>query len=64
MQRLEQFVYAILMDERQKKRVLLFTLLAFIAAIMMFPTHMVLAKMLPSKSTNTFSIYVDLPNGR
>ncbi len=29
----------------------------------MFPTNLVLAKMLPGKSANTYSIYVDLPTG-
>jgi multidrug efflux pump subunit AcrB len=29
----------------------------------MFPTKMVLAKMLPGKSANTFSVYVDTPTG-
>jgi multidrug efflux pump subunit AcrB len=32
-------------------------------SIMMFPTKLVLAKMLPGKSTNTFTIYVDAPKG-
>ncbi len=31
--------------------------------IMMFPAEMVLARMLPGKSTNTYSIYVDAPSG-
>jgi multidrug efflux pump subunit AcrB len=63
MQKFEQFIHSILVEERKKKLVLLFTLLAFLAAVMMFPTKIVLAKMLPGKSTNTFSIYIDLPNG-
>ena len=63
MEKFEQFIYAILMSPSKKKLVLLITLLAFIASLFMFPTHMVLAKMLPGKSTDTFSIYIDLPNG-
>ena len=63
MQKFEQFVHALLLEERKKKLVLLLTLVAFVLAVLMFPTKIVLAKMLPSKSTNTFSIYVDLPNG-
>ncbi|WP_263831840.1 efflux RND transporter permease subunit [Sulfurospirillum oryzae] len=63
MQKFEQFIHSILVEDRKKRRVLLFTLLAFLAAVMMFPTKIVLAKMLPGKSTNTFSVYVDLPNG-
>lgn len=63
MHRLEHFVYDIVSSPRKKNIVLLITLLAFIGAVLMFPTKIVLAKMLPGKSTNTFSIYVDLPNG-
>lgn len=63
MEKFEHFIYAILMSSSKKKLVLLITLLAFIASLFMFPTHMVLAKMLPGKSTDTFSIYIDLPNG-
>lgn len=63
MEKFEQFIYAILMSPSKKKLVLVITLLAFIASLFMFPTHMVLAKMLPGKSTDTFSIYIDLPNG-
>lgn len=63
MHRLEHFVYDIVSSTRKKNIVLLITLLAFIGAVLMFPTKIVLAKMLPGKSTNTFSIYVDLPNG-
>ena len=63
MHRLESFVYDILISSSKKKMVLLITLLAFIGSIGMFPSKIVLAKMLPGKSTNTFSIYIDLPNG-
>ena len=63
MQRFEQFIHAILLDKRKKRLVLLLTLFAFILAVMMFPTKIVLAKMLPGKSTNTFSVYIDLPSG-
>lgn len=63
MEKFEQFIYAILMSPSKQKLVLLITLVAFIASLFMFPTNMVLAKMLPGKSTDTFSIYIDLPNG-
>lgn len=63
MHRLEQFIYAILCAPKKKKMVLLLTFLAFLGSVLMFPSSTVLAKMLPGKSTNTFSIYVDLPNG-
>ena len=63
MEKFERFVYSLLVEERKKKLVLLFTFIAFVLAVLMFPSKIVLAKMLPGKSTNTFSIYVDLPNG-
>ena len=63
MQKFESFVYSLLVEERKKKLVLLLTFLAFVLAVLMFPTKIVLAKMLPGKSTNTVSIYVDLPSG-
>lgn len=63
MQKFEHFIHSLLVEERKKKLVLLLTLVAFVLAILMFPSKIVLAKMLPGKSTNTFSIYVDLPSG-
>jgi multidrug efflux pump subunit AcrB len=48
----------------KKKRYILFgTLIAFILSVMMLPTEIVLAKMLPGKNNDTFTIYVDLPSG-
>lgn len=63
MHKLEVFIYDVLESSLKKKLVLLVTLLAFLASLVMFPTSAVLAKMLPGKSANSFSIYVDLPNG-
>lgn len=63
MQRFEYFIEDILQTPSKKRWVLWITLGAFWASIAMFPSNIVLAKMLPGKSTNTFSIYVDLPNG-
>ena len=63
MQRFEKFIHALLHDSGKKRLVLLLTFVAFVLSVMMFPSKMVLAKMLPGKSTNTFSLYVDLPNG-
>lgn len=61
--RFEEFVYGILDDP--KKTLIVIGLIAFffIGSIMMFPTKIVMAKMLPGKSTNTFTIYIDTPNG-
>jgi len=48
----------------QRKFILIGTLVGFILSILMIaPTQMVLAKMLPGKNNDTFTIYIDLPNG-
>ena len=63
MKNLESFIYAILDSKLKKRLVIVLTAVAFFLSLMMFPTKMVLAKMLPGKSANTFSIYVDTPAG-
>ncbi len=63
MKNFEDFIYSILDDASKKKRVILLTAAAFVISLLMFPTKMVLAKMLPGKSDNTFSIYIDTPTG-
>lgn len=63
MKRFEAFVYWILGERKRKRAVLLLTFLAFVGSVMMLPTKVVLAKMLPGKSSNTFSVYVDTPSG-
>ena len=63
MHKFEIFIYNILKSKSKKFLVLFITLLAFIGSLMMFPSMLVLAKMLPGKSANTYSVYVDLPNG-
>ncbi len=48
----------------QRKIILFGTLIAFILSVMMIaPTKMVLAKMLPGKNNDTFNIYTTLANG-
>ena len=48
----------------QRKLILVGTLVAFILSILMIaPSKMVLAKMLPGKDNDTFNIYVSLANG-
>ncbi|MBU1658220.1 efflux RND transporter permease subunit [bacterium] len=48
----------------QRKIILFGTLVAFILSVLMIaPSKMVLAKMLPGKNNDTFSIYVSLTNG-
>ena len=63
MKNFESFIYGILDSSYKKKLVIFLTAAAFFLSLLMFPTKMVLAKMLPGKSDNTFSIYVDTPAG-
>ncbi|MBD3790636.1 MAG: efflux RND transporter permease subunit [Campylobacterales bacterium] len=63
MKKLENFIYGILDEKKKKKLVVILTAVAFFGSLLMFPTKMVLAKMLPGKSDNTFSIYIDTPTG-
>ena len=59
----EKIIYSILNSKFKKFLVLFITLLAFVGSVMMLPTKIVLAKMLPGKSANTYSVYVDTPTG-
>jgi len=59
----EEFIHNILINKSKKLLVILIVLAALVASILMLPTKLVLAKMLPGKSTNTFSIYIDAPTG-
>ena len=63
MKKFENFVYAILDKKSNKTLVILLTLMALAGSVMMLPTKVVKAKMLPGKSDNTFSVYVDTPTG-
>ena len=56
---MENFVYNIISKVRNKWIVTIIVILAMIGAIMMLPTELVKAKMLPGKSANTYTIYVD-----
>jgi len=56
---MENFVYKIISSKRNKWIVTLLVILSMVASVMMIPTELVLARMLPGKSTNTFTIYVD-----
>jgi multidrug efflux pump subunit AcrB len=58
--RLEKFIYNILQDSKKANLIYLITLVLFILSVATFPTKIVKAKMLPSKDSDTFSIYVDL----
>ena len=63
MKKFENFLYRILSSKFKKTLVISLTILAFFLSLLMFPTKLVLAKMLPGKSDNTFSIYIDTPTG-
>lgn len=63
MHKFETIIYTILNSKFKKFLVLFITFLAFLGSLMMFPSKLVLAKMLPGKSANTYSVYVDLANG-
>jgi len=63
MKKFESFVYNILNSKFKKTMVITLTIIAFFLSLLMFPTKLVLAKMLPGKSDNTFSIYIDTPSG-
>ena len=56
---MEEKIYSIISSKKKSRMVILLIVLALVAAVMMIPTKLVLAKMLPGKSANTFSIYVD-----
>ena len=59
----ERFIFGILDVPAKSFLVMLLIFAALAGSIMMLPTKLVLAKMLPGKSTNTFTIYVDMPKG-
>ena len=63
MSMLEKFIFNSLNSKFKKILIIVLTALAFFLSLLMFPSKMVLAKMLPGKSDNTFSVYVDTPKG-
>ena len=63
MHKLENLVYWILESKSRKFLVILLTLVALGLSILMIPTGLVKARMLPGKSANTFSVYIDTPTG-
>ncbi len=57
-------VFTGIQSSKQRKIILFATLIAFILSILMIaPTQLVLAKMLPGKNNDTFTIYTTLANG-
>ena len=54
MKGLERFIYNILGSKSKKFMVIVLTAVAFFASLLMFPSKLVLAKMLPGKSAKKF----------
>lgn len=61
--KLEKFIYSILQSSKKSNLVYLIISILFVLSIATFPTQIIKAKMLPSKDSDTFSIYVDLKDG-
>jgi len=63
-EKFEKLVFNGIQSATQRKLILIGTLVAFILSILMIaPSKMVLAKMLPGKNNDTFNIYVTLASG-
>lgn len=62
-QKFENYLLGLLQSPSKKKMVLWATLAAFVIAVALIPTKLVLAKMLPGKNNDTYSVYIDLPGG-
>ena len=63
MHRLEELVFWILESKKRKFLVIVLTLVALGLSVLMIPAGLVKARMLPGKSANTFSVYIDTPTG-
>ncbi len=61
--KLETIIYNILESRSRRVMVLLVTLFLFLFSVYLIPLEVVKAKMLPGKDSDTFSVYVDLPEG-
>lgn len=59
----ENYLIDTLNSPAKKKKILWATLFAFIFAVALIPTKLVLAKMLPGKNNDTYTVYLDLANG-
>jgi multidrug efflux pump subunit AcrB len=62
-QKFENYLLDVLRSPSKKKLFLWLTLGAFILSVALIPTQLVMAKMLPGKNNDTYSIYIDLPSG-
>lgn len=61
--KLEKFIYNIIQSPSKSFLVYAITFILFALCIATFPTQIIKAKMLPSKDSDTFSVYVDLKEG-
>ncbi|QEE33141.1 efflux RND transporter permease subunit [Malaciobacter canalis] len=61
--KLENFIYQILESKSKSILVYVITLILFLLSVLTFPSEIIKAKMLPSKDSDTFSVYVDLKDG-
>lgn len=61
--KLESLIYTTIETPSRRAIVYIVTFLIFMASVMMIPTQLVKAKMLPGKDSDSFSVYVDLPKG-
>jgi len=60
----EKILLEIVQNTLERRIILVMTLVAFILSVLMIaPTKLVLAKMLPGKDNDTFNVYVTLANG-
>ncbi len=62
-EKFENFIFNLLSSKTKKLFMILLTLGIFFGSILLLPFEIVLAKMLPDKSANTFSIYINTPTG-
>lgn len=59
----ENYLIETLNSPAKKKKILWATLIAFIFSVALIPSKLVLAKMLPGKNNDTYTVYLDLANG-
>ncbi len=63
-ERFRSFIFTTIQSPLKRRSILLGTLMAFVLSVLMLaPSKMVLAKMLPGKNNDTFSIYTTLKSG-
>ena len=56
---MEEYIYNIVSSKKKQRTVGFIVLILLIISLAFIPTRLVLAKMLPGKSANTYTIYVD-----